>query len=520
MLRAGDGPSSEADEALRQDEQELHAMFEMASIGIAQADPRTRRWVRVNRRMCAITGYTAEELLGKRVPEITHPEDTERDKQAYERMARGEMPDYRIEKRYLRKDGSVAWVNVNMALLRNPSGEPLRTVATVEDITPRKEAEEDLERERAQLRASRERFSRLFHQNPIPTAVLRISDRVILDANDAYAVLSGYELDQLKGRTTEELAIALLPDEEATLLASLAAHGTARSEESLFRTRSADLATVILTLVAVEIDGESCAVTAVVDVTERRRIQEAMLRAQKLEALGTFAGGIAHDFNNVLLAITGNLKLAVTEVPPDHPVQESLTEIAKAASRATALVRRILAFSRPVDLNRQTLALGPVIEEGLALVQAMIPSSIGIRHEIAADTPTVSADPTQIHQVIVNLAANAAQAIGTRPGCISIRLEGADVPPKSDSSRRELLPGRYARLVVSDDGCGMTAATLERIFDPFFSTKPAGQGTGLGLSIVHGIVKSLGGTILAESELGNGSTFTIFLPAGPAESTA
>jgi PAS domain S-box-containing protein len=248
------------------------------------------------------------------------------------------------------------------------------------------------------------------------------------------------------------------------------------------------------------------------DITVRKRADELQLQSQKLEALGTLSGGIAHDFNNILLAIKGNTSLAVADLAPEHPAQVSLAEIAKAGERATHLVRRILAFSRPQERTLEVLHLRPVIEEAIQLLRATLPAMIEIRSQFAADAPVIAADATQIHQIVVNLGTNAAHAIGERSGVIELRVEGVTVGDDFGASP-ELAPGRYTRLSVSDDGSGMDRATMERIFDPFFTTKPPGEGTGLGLSVVYSIMKSCLGAVTVYSALGKGTTFHLYFPA-------
>ncbi len=258
------------------------------------------------------------------------------------------------------------------------------------------------------------------------------------------------------------------------------------------------------------------------DITERKRAQAAQLRSQKLESLGTLAGGVAHDFNNVLLAINGNARLAASDLPSDHPVQENLSQIAKAGARAADLVRRILAFSRPQEQKREPQFVQPVVEEALKLVRATLPASIQIETSFVPDLPPVALDSTQIHQVIVNLATNASHAIGAKPGTIAVRLISRTITPDDRIATPDLQEGRYVCLSVSDSGCGMDRATLDRVFDPFFTTKPVGQGTGLGLSIVHGIMSSHGGAVTVYSQPGQGTSFQLYFPAveAPASSPA
>jgi signal transduction histidine kinase/ActR/RegA family two-component response regulator len=245
---------------------------------------------------------------------------------------------------------------------------------------------------------------------------------------------------------------------------------------------------------------------------------EAQLRSQKLEALGTLAGGIAHDFNNALQAIMGNSVLARRCLPPDHPAQAFLAEVDTASTRASDLVRRILTFSRPEEQRREVIELPKVIGEALKLVRSTLPAQIAIHAELREDVPGILADATQIHQLIVNLATNAAHAIGSAGGRIDVWLGTTRFDAQSDPALNGLRSGDYAVLHFTDDGSGMNDSTVERIFDPFYTTKPVGQGTGLGLSVVHGIMKGLGGAVIVRSELGMGSTFSLFFPTTRAKS--
>ncbi len=248
------------------------------------------------------------------------------------------------------------------------------------------------------------------------------------------------------------------------------------------------------------------------DITERKRAQEHQQRTQKLEALGILAGGVAHDFNNLLLAITGNTQLAIGDLPADHPARESLNEIQKAASRATDLVRQILTFARGQEPKRAPIQLQPVVEEALTLLRSTLPTRIRIDTSFARNLPTVAADSSQIHQVVVNLVSNAAHAIGERNGLIGVSLDTAAITDEMLPAMPGLVPGSYVRLSISDDGCGMEQEIVGRIFDPYFTTKPHGAGSGLGLWVVHGIMKSHDGSINVYSIPGQGTTFNLYFP--------
>jgi PAS domain S-box-containing protein len=256
------------------------------------------------------------------------------------------------------------------------------------------------------------------------------------------------------------------------------------------------------------------------DVTHRVRAEEAQIRSQKMEALGTLAGGIAHDFNNILVAIHGNAKLATDELPAEHPAQRSLAEISRASQRATELVRRILAFSRQTESQREAIHLAAVVREAMDLMRATLPAMIDISVRVTDNLPMVMADPTQIHQIVMNLATNAAHAILDGQGTIEVGVEAAIVTPELIASARELRPGHYVCITVSDTGCGMDSTTMQRIFDPFFTTKPVGKGTGLGLSVVHGIMKTHDGAVTVYSQPNKGTTFRLYFPAANAQAAA
>jgi PAS domain S-box-containing protein len=249
------------------------------------------------------------------------------------------------------------------------------------------------------------------------------------------------------------------------------------------------------------------------DITERKRLEQQVFRAQRMDSLGTLAGGIAHDFNNILAAIVANTSMAAADVPPNHPARESLGEIAKASQRATQLVHQILTFSRQQASQREAVRLQAVAGEALALLRATLPASIHIEQHFAANLPKIYADPVQVHQIIMNLGTNAAHAMSETGGTLSVKAVRIDATTKWSAGASELPAGTFVHLEVADTGSGIDAATIEHIFDPFFTTKQAGKGTGLGLAVVHGVVKNHEGSIGVRSEVGKGTTFSVYLPA-------
>jgi signal transduction histidine kinase/ActR/RegA family two-component response regulator len=249
---------------------------------------------------------------------------------------------------------------------------------------------------------------------------------------------------------------------------------------------------------------------------DREHTQAQLRQAQRIQSLGTLAGGIAHDFNNVLASVGGNVEIAARALPAEHPVRKHLQRIGQATARAADLVKRILAFSRRQEPHWTCVALQPVVDEVLKLLHATLPATIEIRTVFDADAPAVRADASQIHQVLMNLATNAAHAMSERGGVLEVRLEAVTLDADAAAVAPELRAGRYVRLSVGDTGSGMDEATRERIFEPFYTTKAPGHGTGLGLSVVHGIVKSHDGAITVESQVGVGTTLHVYLPAADA----
>lgn len=248
------------------------------------------------------------------------------------------------------------------------------------------------------------------------------------------------------------------------------------------------------------------------DVTHEAELEGRLRQSQKMEAIGALAGGIAHDFNNILQGIVGYIDLAKSEVSNGSAVSDYLDEVSSAANRAAQLVSQILTFSRQSDQERRPILLQSSIEEAARLMRSTLPPSINIRLDIDAKCGPVLADPVRIHQIVINLATNARQAMAAQRGEITISLREEDVDEATALRDPALSPGRHICLSVSDTGQGIPPNVIDRIFEPYFTTRENGKGTGLGLSTVHGIVKAHEGAIIVDSELGKGATFRIFLP--------
>jgi signal transduction histidine kinase/ActR/RegA family two-component response regulator len=245
---------------------------------------------------------------------------------------------------------------------------------------------------------------------------------------------------------------------------------------------------------------------------EENKLKAQLLGAQRLEAIGSLAGGIAHDFNNILAAIIGYTELLRCDLPENSKAQANLEAIYEAGIRAKDLVHQILTFSRQSEEEKKPLRISTVIKEALKLLRASLPATIEIRQNLASQSDTVLANPTQIHQVLINLCTNSAQAMREKGGVLEVSLEDADLDSEATASNPDLQPGVHVKLTVRDTGSGIAPEIVERIFDPYFSTREPEQGTGMGLAVVHGIVKSTGGTITVDSKLGEGTAIHVFFP--------
>ncbi len=245
---------------------------------------------------------------------------------------------------------------------------------------------------------------------------------------------------------------------------------------------------------------------------EKKKLEFQLQQVQKIEAIGTLAGGVAHDFNNILSIIIGNTELAMDDVPEENPAHLNLEEINAASIRGKNIVRQLLRFSRKAVLERQPMHIIPIIKDSLKFLRATIPTSIDIRQDIQTTDDTILADSTQIHQIMMNLITNSSQAIEAE-GVIEIGIENVFLNEESCVLYTDLTPGNYIKVTVSDTGQGIAPEAIDRIFDPYFTTKEVDKGSGIGLSVAHGIVKSHGGAIRVKSELGKGTAFTVLFPA-------
>ncbi len=627
-----------AEKALRDQDERMQALFKHPNIGIVITSPQ-KGWLEVNDAWCQMIGYSRDELKEIDWPAVTHPEDLQEDLNQFERLLSGAIDGYLLQKRFIRKDGTILYTEISVACVRRADRYPEYMVTLIRDITARKEAEEA-------LRVSEEKFSLAFSGNPAAIALTRMSDGAFLEVNDTWLRLSGYDREELIGGSIR--LMDLWPDSSVSDLfhGELKRKGSLHGWEQEFRKRSGELSHGQLSSNVLSVRGEPVILTTLIDITKRKlaekeltettqrlhlataaakagvwdwhlrtnemiwdarmlelygltpdtfpggveawehqlhpddlvnaledcqsalrgerdfdtefrvkhpdgsvvhiqanglvlrdgqgepfrmiglntditeirrteaekaKLESQLQQAQKMESVGRLAGGVAHDYNNMLGVILGHTELALEQVLPSQPLYDDLIEIQKAAQRSADLTRQLLAFARKQPVAPQMLNLNESLSVMARMLQRLIGEAIRIDWKPGNDLWSIQIDPSQIDQIMANLAINARDAI-QGVGVLTIETANVTLSEEYCVTHKNFRPGDYVLLTVGDTGSGMNEETLQHIFEPFFTTKEIGKGTGLGLSTVYGIIRQNSGHITVESRPGMGTAFRIYLP--------
>lgn len=500
----------EAERKLAEGQEQLRLAIEAANLGMWDFNPATFSDTHFNDKCFTMLGYEPNELphTAETWESLLHPDDHRHVLKSLNDHLEDKGP-YRIDFRLRGKDGSYHWIHSTGSVVeRDDKGNPRRMTGVHLDVSARKRAEE-------RIKESEQRFATIFRANPAPMAITRFSDGKLADVNEAWQEITGFSRDEVIGQTPLDLDLWINPEQRMQMFEILKQQGNVRAEVQL-RRRSGKICDLLFAAESIQLQGEAYMLSMALDVTEQKKaeaerqdMQARLNQVQKMDSIGNLAGGIAHDFNNILSAIIGFTEIALDDSEKDLPVIDSLHEIYSAGNRAKELVKQILTFARQSEEEIIPIKIKSIAKEVLNFMRSSIPSTIQINLNIQSDA-TIMGNPTQFHQVLMNLCTNAAHAMEKDGGQLNIDID--EITIDDSASKLNLKPRQYVKLIVSDTGEGVPPEIIGSIFEPYYTTKETGQGTGMGLAVVHGIVEKFGGSITVESKLGQGTMFTVYLP--------
>ncbi len=496
-----------ASEKLRQAEEKYRGIFENSALGIFRMTPDGRA-VDVNPALLAMLGVRDLKELANRRGDLV--EVLFSGNERFESLmgsvdaAAGTVT---VETRFVRPDTRIITVNINMRLVADPGGYLAYVEGVVEDVTMRHEAERALRESQEMLRLVLDNIPQL----------VSWKDKALryIGANRAFIEFFGFaDLADLMGRDDYALPLRR-EDMDAVRATDVDVMRNNRAVSGELAARNVRGSDVLLEIKKVPLHDDKGAVVGVLstaeDVTQKVSLERQLLQSQKMEAIGTLAGGIAHDFNNILTSIINSTELALMDLPEGEPITDDMRRVLKAGQRGSRLVKQILSFTRPSQAGFAPINIVDAIGEAAGLLKASMPRNIKIVLDIPAHPVTCRADPTQLHQIVMNLCTNAFQAMRACGGLLTLALAEDDLD-ETMAGQVGVRAGRYARISIVDTGPGIPADILDKIFDPFFTTKQKGEGTGLGLAVVRGIVKNHRGAVRVASLPGMSTGFDVFLP--------
>jgi PAS domain S-box-containing protein len=483
----------QAEEALRRSEQTFRNYVEGSPIGIFVSDAEGNL-TEVNQAACNVTGHNREQLLGLNIMEL-YSDDQRPAAQAHF-ASLFEQRKISIDLPFTRKDGAERYWRIDATVL--PDG---RVLGFATDTTERKLSEEALRQ-----------FKTMFDTANFGASLASLDGRLFY-VNTCFAVNHGYVPEELVGRPIACLHSEAQMPHVLDLLDTMQAAGSFGPVEVWHCHRDGTTFPMLVTgfVVRDAAGTPECFATTAVDIRDRKALEVRLAQAQKMESVGRLAGGVAHDFNNMLGVILGYTEMAREQVPPNDPLSDYLREIFVAARRSADITQQLLAFARKQTIAPRVLDLDDTVEGMLKMLRRLIGEDIDLAWRPEAAWPVLM-DPSQVHQILANLCVNARDAIGG-VGKITIETHTVTIDDAYCDAHAGFVPGEFVVLAISDNGCGMDRKTLDNLFEPFFTTKDVSKGTGLGLATVYGIVKQNQGFINVYSELGQGTTFRIYLPA-------
>jgi two-component system cell cycle sensor histidine kinase/response regulator CckA len=500
-------------EKLRQSEERYRNILESIQEGYFELDL-DGNYTFTNETNCRFLGYTKEELIGMNYRRHTDEETAKRLYQLYYELYRTGKPIELLDLESIRKDGTKAIYETSASLIRNSEGKPIGFRAVSRDVTERKSMEEA-------LRQSEEKFRKAFYTSPDSMAISRLEDGMYISINPGFTRGTKYTEKDIIGKTSIEFNIWDNVEDRQRLVAKLKKDGEVINLEATFRRKSGEIRYGLVSASVIDLNGVPHLLSITRDITERKRVEEEKRKleerlqsAHKMEAIGTLAGGIAHDFNNLLMGIQGYASLVLLNISQNDPNYEKLKRIEQQVQSGADLTRQLLGFARGGRYEVKPADINDLLQKTSSMF-GRTKKEITIQMKCEKDLCPVEVDIGQMEQVFMNLYVNAWQAM---PGGGYIYLETENIFLNDEQALLySVKPGKYVKITVTDTGIGMDEKTRERIFDPFFTTKAMGRGTGLGLATVYGIIKGHKGMINVYSELGHGTTFTIYLPASQKE---